>query len=280
MVSLSMTSAVQAAPQVSSDIPRLTHAEANRLAATELERVIALVESLAGDDWAQPTDCTEWTVRDMVAHISGALAASASFDQFKRQMVHNPYMSEMEQIDAINRVQVEDRADMTTDELLAELREIGPKGLRTRQRLPWIVRNLRAPLGVLGFAPIGYLTDIIYPRDQWMHRVDICRATGKTMQVTPEHDGRMIALVMKDVARKVNAKLNDKTVDLRLTGALEQTYRFGKQSIPDATVTLDFFEFNRLASGRLTPEAALEHVAIMGNSATGEWFIRNTEVPY
>lgn len=281
MAALPMVSDVETGPLPALNIPKMTHSEAVALAVVELERVIALVESLEDEDWTQPTDCTEWNVREMVAHLAGALAASASFAEFKRQMMQNPYMKEMpQQIDAINRVQVEDRAERTPEQLLAELRDVGPKGLRTRARLPWLVRNIRLPLGVLGLAPIGYLTDTIYTRDQWIHRVDISRATGKPMPMTESHDGRIVALVIYDLARKLKGKLDGKTIDLHLTGALELAYRFGSGSSPDATVTLDLIEFNRLASERITPEAALEHTAIMGNTETGKWFIHNCQVAY
>ena len=38
------------------------------LARTELLRFLTLVESLSGDDWTQPTDCTAWNVRAVLAH--------------------------------------------------------------------------------------------------------------------------------------------------------------------------------------------------------------------
>src|SRR5690606_12226954 len=116
MAALPMVSDVQTGPLLALNIPKMTHSEGVALAAAELERVIALVESLEGEDWTQPTDCTEWNVREMVAHLAGALVASASFAEFKRQMMQNPYMKEMpQQIDAINRVQVEDRAERTPE---------------------------------------------------------------------------------------------------------------------------------------------------------------------
>ena len=48
---------------------------------------------------------------------------------------------------------------------------------------------------------MGYLVDIILTRDTWMHRVDIARATGRPMELTAEHDGRIVA----DVVRRVGA---------------------------------------------------------------------------
>jgi hypothetical protein len=48
---------------------------------------------------------------------------------------------------------------------------------------------------------LGYLVDTIFTRDTWMHRLDICRATGRDMVVAPEHDGRLVADVVAEWAR-------------------------------------------------------------------------------
>jgi len=61
------------ARQPVADIPSLTHTEARELAQTEYERVLSLLQMLEGDDWQQPTYCTEWNVREMVAHLAGAV---------------------------------------------------------------------------------------------------------------------------------------------------------------------------------------------------------------
>ena len=164
-------------------IPALTHSEAALLAQTEYTRLLTVLEALDGDDWRQPTYCAAWTVRDMVAHLAGACAGWASWAEFRRQMIQNPYLNETgQQVDGINKRQILDRADRTPAELMAEFRAVAPKATRTRQRLPALLRNLRLPLGPpLGTAPLHYLTDNIYTRDQWMHRYDLCAATGKEM---------------------------------------------------------------------------------------------------
>ena len=36
---------------------------------------------------------------------------------------------------------------------------------------------------------LGYLVDVIYLRDMWMHRVDTSRAVGRPLVLTAEHDG-------------------------------------------------------------------------------------------
>lgn len=263
-------------------IPKLTHDEAGQLATTELTRVLTLVESLSGDDWTQPTDCTEWTVRDMVAHLAGSCAASASWAEFFRQVVRNPYVrSAAAPVDGINRRQIEDRVGRTPAEIVAELRDVGPRAVQSRQRLPWFVRHMRVPFGPpLGVAPVSYLMDNIYTRDQWMHRADICRATGRSMHLTPDHDARVVALVLRDLEQQLRRMPGRATVDLTLTGTVDLHYRFGDNPEADSAIGMDLVEFNRLASGRITPDEAAALAAISGDPARARWFLENSSVPF
>jgi uncharacterized protein (TIGR03083 family) len=262
-------------------IPAQTHAEAGHLAAVELDRLLAMIDEISDESWENPTDCSLWNVRQMVAHLAGACAGHTSLAEFKRQYISNPLNSEFESpIDAVNNLQVADRLDRTIEEIIEELREEGPKAIRVRQRIPWFIRNVWLPLGPLGLAPIGYLTDTIYTRDWWMHRADLCHATGQHMHLTPEHDGRIIALVLRDLARKRARNRETDTIDLILTDDIELIYRFGSKSRADATIRINLIEFNRLASGRLKFEKVITAAEFSGNTAVAHKFLRNCEIPY
>jgi hypothetical protein len=41
-----------------------------------------------------------------------------------------------------------------------------------------------------------------FAHDTWMHRLDISRATGRLMELTAGHDGRLVAGVVTDWARR------------------------------------------------------------------------------
>ena len=69
-----------------SAIPPIGHAEAARLAEAEYDRLVRVVEGLAPEDWARPTDCEGWTVRDLAGHLVGAMRSAASF----RELVAHP----------------------------------------------------------------------------------------------------------------------------------------------------------------------------------------------
>lgn len=262
-------------------IPGPSHAESSHLAETEFRRVLALLESLEGEDWAQPTYCTEWNVRDMAAHLAGGMAATLSLGNFLHYYVRNPYLKVMAlREDAANRLQIEERAGLTAAEVIAEFRANGPVSIRNRERLPWLVRKAPMPMGSLGLAPLDYLTNVIFPRDEWMHRYDICAATGKEMVVSAAHDGRITALVLRDVARKLKRALQGRTVALRLAGPAGGDTLFGRGSAPDATIATDIFSLNLRASGRITPAQMLPRTAIDGDQAVATWFLENLEVPY
>ena len=51
--------------------PGIERPTAIRLAETEYQRVTDAVDALRPEDWTRPTDCTEWDVRQLVAHIAG-----------------------------------------------------------------------------------------------------------------------------------------------------------------------------------------------------------------
>jgi uncharacterized protein (TIGR03083 family) len=261
-------------------IPELSKAEAKQLALAEIQRCIDLLEQLSDDDWHQATDCAEWTVKDMTAHLAGACAGFASWSEFRRMYIFNPYMKKGEAlIHGVNRCEVADRVDKTPQELIAEFRELGPKAIRTRQRIPAFIRAIRAPMEPLGVVSVRYLLDTIYTRDQWMHRADICRATGKQMQLTEEHDGRILDLVAADVAKKMDDILHG-TVELTLTGTIERNYRFSTHAKPDTHISIDSLEFNRLSSARNTPWEAEQLSHITGDTALAKWFFQNCEVGY
>ncbi len=238
-------------------IPPLTHREAVNMAKLEFERFLALLTSFSDDDWEKPTACTLWNVRQLVAHVTGACASYAHWSQFKRQgnpKVQRPYRARgLSFLDSMNQIQVDDRASSSPAALINELQRVGPHALATRARIPGLVRALRVPLPALGgIVPIGYLTDLIYTRDMWMHRLDLCRATGHEMAMTPEHDGRIVALVMRDLEKKLVAKLRTTSVVYHLSGNIGGMWLLGAKSSPAATIHLDVLDFNLLASGRLT----------------------------
>ena len=98
---------------------------------------------------------------------------------------------------------------------------------------------------------LGYLIDIIYLRDAWMHRVDTARATGAELVLTAEHDGRIVADVVAEWARR-----HRQPFTLELTGDAAAAFTFGDEG--EATV-IDAVEFCSLLSGPRRSERAPRH---------------------
>lgn len=263
------------------DIPAVSRHEAMAVAQEEYRRLLNLLESLNGRDWAQPTYCTAWDVKALTAHLAGAVAGYSSISAFLHQSVKNPYLRDSaEPIDGINKLQVEERAGNTTVELVNEFRHCGPQAVKNRFRLPWLLRQIPLPLPPVGRKTVGYLMDVIYPRDQWMHRYDISAATGREMVVSEEHDGRILDLVLRDIAHKLQNGLRGRCIELILTGSIHREYRLGEKPQPDCMVTLDVFAFHLLASGRIPPEDAQERAGVSGDQSAAAWFLQNLEVVY
>lgn len=279
--------ASQSTIQDATSIPPLSHREAASLAQAELDRFLGFLETLSEDDWTRPTACTLWNVRQMVAHKAGSEAGFARWSEFKRQYIspsaQRPYRKAgFSMLDTINQIHVDDRANRSPAELLAELREVGPRAIATRQRLPALLRAIRMPMPVLGFVRIDYLTDQIYSRDMWMHRLDIARATGRPMELTAEHDGRIVALVVRDLAGRVRNKLAGTSVVFDLDGPAGGRWRIGQDPRPDATLQMDTLDFACLASDRFTAAdfQAQGLVVITGDRRIGEQALERTSVPF
>src|SRR5262245_44960696 len=102
-------------------VPYVTADEVYVLLRTELERLLALAESLGPDDWARPTACTEWTVRDMLAHQAGSYASGTSYREMVHQYLARPKPGQLPE-DAVIALQLAERADTSAAQLIAEIR--------------------------------------------------------------------------------------------------------------------------------------------------------------
>jgi uncharacterized protein (TIGR03083 family) len=231
-------------------IPPITRAEVERLACTEYARVADQLRSLAPHDWSKQTDCALWDVRAMAGHSTGMMATFTGYRTLMRAMSAATKAAKRTggpMIDALTAKQVADHADLSTSELIGRIDAVGPRAARWRAGRPMLFRRMPMKEEVGGEVEtwrIGYLLDVILTRDPWMHRVDIARATGREMELTPEHDGRIIADVVAEWARRHGAPFT-----LTLTGPAGGEYVSGDAG---ECITIDAVEFCRTLSGRAT----------------------------
>ena len=239
-------------------IEPLTHPEAMRLQAVELDRTLGLLRSLDAAAWAAQTDCPAWDVRAMYQHVLGACEAGASMRenarQFGRAMSHRRrHGGPLEA--ALTAVQVRGRADLTPEQIVARLAVVAPATVRGRSRVPALARQrvtLKVDGPVVERWRLGYLLDTIYLRDLWMHRIDAARATGRPAELTASHDGRIVSDIVAEWARR-----HGQPFVAELGGPAGGTYASGPGR-PDAErISLDAVEFCRTLAGRASAAGLL-----------------------
>ena len=270
--------AIAFAPTVleSEQVSYVTADEAYTLMSVALERFLALVETLAPDDWDQPTACTAWTVRDMLAHQAGGYASGTSYREMIRQYSTLPKKGQLPE-DAVNDLQVRERANRSPAELIAELRQVGPVAIQKWAYQFRLVKPIAIPHPVGGLLSLRHLMWIIHSRDTWMHRLDICRATGREFYQTREHDGRIVALIVRDLDRALRNKLGGQAIIVELAGVAGGVWKVGAGEAA-ATIQMDALDFSIFASGRFTYTEARAKATVSGDTALAELAMRNTLV--
>jgi uncharacterized protein (TIGR03083 family) len=240
-----------------SAIDALTHDEAMDLQTTELQRTIGMLRSLSDEEWTAQTECPDWDVRAMYAHVLGACEAGASMRENMHQMrvARSHRKSQGGPLEAaLSNVQVRERADLTPTEIVERLEATAPKTIKGRRRLPAVVRK-HAKLAIDGPVhetwSLGYLVDTIYLRDVWMHRVDVSEVTSHELELSPEHDGRIVADVVREWAGR-----HGQAFSLELTGPAGGSFGSSPESSDAESVTLDAVDFCRALAGRI-PAAGL-----------------------
>lgn len=236
-----------ASPQKEPRRSALPRDVAMRLAREEYARVVRQWRSLPADAWGTPTCNTGWDVADLARHVVGMTHFAASMREQLSQMrvaKRGPGVF----VDNLTAEQVKRHAAKGPTELIAAMDKLGPKAAAARRRLPGLVRSR-----VLGeeqpVSPtecelwtIGYLTDTILTRDPWTHRSDLARACNLDLELTPEHDGVIVADIVQDWATR-----HDAPYELVLTGPAGGRWSRGQSG---ERIEIDAIEFCRILSGR------------------------------
>ena len=239
--------------------------EAHHLMNTALDRYIHLIESLAPEEWTKPTACTAWNVHDMVAHQAGGYASGASYGEMIRQYTRIPKPGQLPE-DAINVLQVGERAGKTPEDLISELNRTGKNTTHNWAYGFRAIKWITIPHPVAGLMSLRHLMWVIHSRDTWMHRLDICRAANRPFEQTREHDGRINELVVLDTARKLQNRLGGRAITLVLTGIAGGTWRIGKPD-PAAEIEMDVLDFNTFVSGRFSYGEGMQRARISGDKS-------------
>lgn len=238
----------------------LDHRQAMALQQHELERAVEVLGSLTPHDWSAPTECPAWDVRRMYLHVLGACEAGASTTESVRQMVSAFRRRRREGGPleaALSATQVAAREHLTPTELVDRLRDVAPRCVAGRQRMPGFLRahvSMKVDGPVVERWRLGYLVDTIYLRDLWLHRVDLCRAVGRPFECTADHDGVIVADVVQEWAAR-----HGQPFRLVLTGPAGGEFAVGADGDRIATdaLELDAVEFCRVVGGRARGDGLL-----------------------
>ena len=252
------TQTAQAVPAVA-----LTRIEANRLMSSQYEALLTALRELPPDAWHAVTDCDPWTVKDIVAHLVGWADALTSASQFRRQLFEGRRRTEEmgNLLNAVNQVQVDDRASMTPEQLLERWAEVIPRFEKVRRWAGAVGKVIPYYEGsLIGFTNVAYLANIIYTRDTFMHRIDISRATSTELHLGPREQ-RLIEDVLVDWSRRTGAAAR-----VNLEGPAGGSYLIGTGQI--ATIEGGAIEMARVLAGR----GRISSLRLFGNvPAAEEW---------
>lgn len=228
------------------EIAPIVRPETSTLAEQEVARFVEALESLDADDWNLPTANSLWDVRAMAGHVLGMTETFTGYRNLVRDMhAAEKLKGSGPQVDGLTAQQVALTAGLTTTELIGRLRAAGPRNARWRARRR-IFRIAPMKEEVPGNEPetwrMGYLLDIILTRDTWMHRSDLAVATGKPMELTAEHDGRIVADAVAEWVRRHGTPFV-----LELSGPAGGTFVHGKDG---ERISMDAVDLCRILSGR------------------------------
>jgi len=238
--------------------------------------IIALAGELDDADWARPTDCDEWTVKDIVAHLAHLETELCSTEQNSHEQTGGTDV-----VSAYTGAGVEARRDRTPAELVAEF--AGAVELRA-SRLADLPHDPSAPAPVTPGGVAWSWDALLRNRsiDVWVHEQDIRRATGRPggLDSTGAHVAVMtFSFALPYVVGKRVKPPALSTVQWKVTGEtpLELAVHVGEDGRasaietldePSVTLTMSTETFTVLTTGRREPDEV--EVTIDGDQDLGQ----------
>lgn len=186
----------------------------------------------------------------------------------------------MSSLDAMNQKQVDIRRDRPTASLIAELHEGTARSIAARERLNFVSARVPLPVPPVGLMPLKTLLLRIFPRDMWIHRLDIADATGKPFETGNAHTPTMVALAVEDAARFARKKDRALNLGLHLQGPAGGNCDIARGSGPRVELELTLEDFLRRTSGRITPETATTRASSNASAAQTLRALELLQAPY
>ncbi|MGH9136766.1 MAG: maleylpyruvate isomerase family mycothiol-dependent enzyme, partial [Acidimicrobiales bacterium] len=248
------------------------------------ESIDHLVDQLDDTDWARPTDCPGWTVKDQLAHVTAIETQLAGRPQPEHVAPDAPWVRN--DFGKITEVGVDYRRPWAPPETIAEFRDVIAERVEQLRALTpeeWAADS---------WTPVGPGTYGLFMAvrilDCWSHEQDMRRATGRPGNLggpAPElATDRLLVAVPMVVGKRV-APPDGTSVVLRLVGPVERVVAIGVEGgrarrlddeppEPAATITMGSESYAVLANGRQEPSARGD-VKVEGDAALGESILAN-----
>lgn len=239
------------------------------------EAILGLAADLDDADWARPTDCDEWTVKDVLAHLAHLETELCSTEQNSRDQAGASKV-----VSAYTAKGVEARRDRSPAELIEEFASAVELRASRLAELPEDPSAL-APV-TPGGIPWSWDT-LLRNRsiDVWVHEQDIRRAVGRPggLDSTGAHVAVMtFSFAMPYVLGKRVKPPAMSTVQWEVTGEtpLQLAVRVGEDGHasaietlhePSVTLTMTTETFTVLTAGRRTADEL--EVGIDGDEMLG-----------
>jgi uncharacterized protein (TIGR03083 family) len=199
------------------------------------EALLGLCRSLGESDWALPSGCEGWTVKDVVSHMGALFWAVVD-----PAALPDPAGRPTEQA---QEFYVGQRRSMSSGEVLEEYASVSQQALVALAGLAGM--DLEVPLGDLGTYPARVLPTA-FCFDHFVHiRSDLFSPRGPLPGPPPVSDARRLGPALEWIEAALpqqNAQIAARlaaSVDLVITGNAGRTIRFGPPGPVGATVTSD-----------------------------------------
>jgi uncharacterized protein (TIGR03083 family) len=228
-------------------LPQTDRDQAALIGDAEGQVAVALLRQIRGNDWQRPTDCPEWDVRALVSHLVAQCEDGLRLGtMLRRELAGRRRYPGKPSVDAHMAVQVDDHLTEPGPELAERFALLWPRAVQVRRHRPAAVRRITLSAGTPGMPrfSLGYLLDIIYSRDLWMHRLDLARATGQPFW-TGDHDRHIIEQAVRDLALAWPAA----PVALELTGPAGGSWLIGSGE-PATVIRAEATAWMRALAGR------------------------------
>jgi uncharacterized protein (TIGR03083 family) len=208
----------------------MTNAAVDALRADH-EALVELVDTFTEEEWAAPSACEGWSVRDVLAHMT----------QLWRQVVDPGTLPPPDPSGVTERTQdrwVEALRHVPVEEVVADYRKLGEQAIEALAGL----QALDSPmdLGDLGTHPLHLIANA-FSFDHYTHiRADLLAPGGPLDRPVPPAGEKHLAAaadwIVAGIPQMTPAAVT-RPIELVVTGPGARTARFGPDGDPVATVT-------------------------------------------